>query len=438
MLMLIPILACFGPTIPLFGPLFAFRVAVIVLFLATVFQRRNAPERSALRTVALLLVFVWLLVALLLLLFRGASDFAWAEGVSVFTGALFLLAIAAIRVPLQAQAALLVGWLIAYIGTSMVAVREIFFGIPFQNYYRLQSTNPILDGFGSASSLGNPNNYALFLVISYPILCLGAVGAKSRMLRVGYVMALCSLPVFMLATGSRIGFVTLVFVALLSAIVFLNTRRVVLALGLGFISALAFSEVVRSEFLSAIQPLALFFAGDSFWFRNVISNISDDNSAMIRVHLLQNGLDFSLETYLTGLGLGGFEARMLSGDAAYPTQGIINPHNGVIEILSQFGVAVFILFLCLLLALWANGWKAVAQNANDRSTRVAGLALVALVGIFPILSTMNSSFLEPSISWLFLAALLLIGLALKSPAIGLANDVPVDSSSNAHGGANHG
>lgn len=95
------------------------------------------------------------------MLLNGESPYANSELVSLLTGLILLLSVLRIGSPRRALNAFLKGWLLAYFATSIVAVREMFFGIRFENYFQ-QGPAELLDGFGIASVLNNPNNYAFF------------------------------------------------------------------------------------------------------------------------------------------------------------------------------------------------------------------------------------------------------------------------------------
>ncbi|SFN35924.1 O-Antigen ligase [Mycetocola miduiensis] len=415
LIFILPVLGCFGPAIAIVGPIFGFRLAVLLLVATSLPWRR--VDGSAVVLVTRVLAVIWIIVALLLLLLRGASVYTWPEAGSLLFGILFIVAIVGTRSTRHALRVFLAGWLLAFCATAAVAAREILFGIPFGNYYRQEAANPILEGLGSASTFSNPNNYAFFLLVSFPVLTLGRSAATQKTWKLLYLGAMASVPVLMLATGSRIGLLILIAVGAVFAVAFVRAKWAAVAAGGVALAALLFPVAFDFAVQSLLRPFAF---GDGFQLQAFIYGIFEESSMMVRMSLIQNGYGFWLDSYLMGVGMGGFEAAMAGGSGDHPTMGIESPHSGVMEILSQFGILVFAPFALLLITLLLIGWKTFSTRQTHSSMRVGGLLLVTLTSAFPIFTVMNSSFLEPSSSWLFLALLLLVGLAIDETADGVA------------------
>jgi O-antigen ligase len=106
---------------------------------------------------------------------------------------------------------------------------------------------------------------------------------------------------------------------------------------------------------------------------------------------------------------------MYAGDGHRPTAGLVNPHNGWIEILAEYGIIVTVLFGLLLAKIAGVGWS-VYRRVGLRSADGDGdfgLVVAGLVVALPVLSMMNSTFLQPSVVWLLLASMYLIATTLS-------------------------
>jgi teichuronic acid biosynthesis protein TuaE len=115
-----------------------------------------------------------------------------------------------------------------------------------------------------------------------------------------------------------------------------------------------------------------------------------------------------------GVGPGGFEYAMQSSAATYPTQNIINSHNFWIEILSQYGLLVFLGFVLWFVYLWIMTLRirhAAIKQKNMRLKIVSETLLIGLLGyVFAAVAT--SSFMVVSTNWMFLSSIMIIGVYL--------------------------
>ncbi len=140
-----------------------------------------------------------------------------------------------------------------------------------------------------------------------------------------------------------------------------------------------------------------------------VEEFGDDNlSVGIRVNLLSNGIAFCLRSGGLGIGASGFPVWMQQGEGPFPTRGIINPHSFLVEILSQYGIVVFICFLAVIYSLWrdARRYESSAQSNERGCTRECSqIILVGMLSYF-LASLASSSFMKSPINWIFLGSLL--------------------------------
>ena len=118
-----------------------------------------------------------------------------------------------------------------------------------------------------------------------------------------------------------------------------------------------------------------------------------NSTGLVRLNLAKNGLLMAWRTAGIGVGAGNFESYLETHSMRYPTGRTFSPHNGLVEVLAQYGVLIFVgvlilMFRILRRALGHRHWSA------PRPGLVLGLMAVA-VGTL----SNNSSYLDPSFMW---------------------------------------
>lgn len=347
-----------------------------------------------------MLCWVWLVALLGLTLARPTSDSTWPEALSVGVGLLLLLSCLIGAVATSTIASWCRGWLVAYMVTGGIAVWEIVTGNHLSNYFiyydaNLPSWTPTN---APASTLGNPNNYAFFLFASLIILSIGRALAASRLAKLSYLIPLLTIPVFLYFTESR----TSLALWAVCVVVYVVAQKRVALIALGTLALII-----------AIASNGGIFRMVTEWFGNFIGG----ESGIVRVNLALNGLDFLFETYLLGLGPGGFESRMSQG-AEHPTGGVLSAHNGAVEVVAQYGVVVFAVLITLLLLLAITGVRTFrATESGSAERQIAGALILGVVTMPPIVVT-NSSTLTQSFPWVYFAFLTMIGIYISQTGAG--------------------
>ncbi|MCI2266957.1 O-antigen ligase family protein [Sediminivirga luteola] len=410
LILIIPGLAILGGLAPGFGPLFAFRLAALTYILVAFFsplQRERAP--STFLSWATIGCFLWLGSLGLLLLFRGTNDAGSAEVLSVLIGVLLILAV--LRGPFTRQMLMLwaYGWLLAYVAAAAVAVWELATGRHLPNFYvyvldiRYWNQENVV-----AATLGNPNNYAFFLVVSALVCAFGRHSANGRASRISFTAGLVTAPILVFFTQSRLA-LALVLTVTLFAVAMRRPVWLFLAGPLG-VGALIVT-VENPQWILQVFGLRGSTISDA---------LGADVSGEVRVNLFLNGMDFATRGAFLGLGPGSFEQMMLSGSPRFWTAGIINPHNLLIEVLLQYGAVVFV---PLLIALTRAAVVAAGCSFNeelDRFDRTLARSVLLIVISLPVLGLMSSTTLNMSFPWVCFAfvalsaAYLEIGIVEKS------------------------
>lgn len=132
------------------------------------------------------------------------------------------------------------------------------------------------------------------------------------------------------------------------------------------------------------------------------------SSLTVRINMLKNGWEMTQETRFLGAGPGQFSELMKTQIQPYETFGYSDAHSGLVEIMSQYG-----LFILLLWAAWGIFIVLNIRNRlNTRSPYIISAFFMAL-GFIPI-SSANSSFLSSPLTWAYLGILNLLVFQGKS------------------------
>lgn len=400
---LIPPVAALGPyllPIQMFGVnIYAFRVLIIVVsILILVFNRSLILGGDSVTKFYFFLGYLWLLWGIASLYwapeFTPALTEVLAVGFGFLTGFVLLNLVSFSERGLQA---LRTGWVLAYVISSAVAIWEIVSGRHLSSYLSEHSADEVMSRL-VASTFGNPNNYAAFLVICFPFLLWSFLGSRG-ITKLLFLTSLAGLPFLLVLTGGRLGMLAfglqLVLFFLISGRDLRSVFHTILVVVLA--CAVLFIALQTSDF--AFHKVS-----------NILYEVQVGGSTVKRTGLLLNGIWFAIDSYGLGIGAGGFEYMIKQGYGLYSTGSSINPHSFWIEILSQYGVLVFAGFVAWL------GWigllalkirKAAIKLKNAHARLAAEMVLIALLGYLFVASE-NSSYINQSINWVFLASILAV------------------------------
>lgn len=405
----IPLTAALGfylLPVPFFGfYLFGFRLLIGVLLAYLLLRKQpmvlNCGRESALFFRLGLAWVSWGMLAVLwsALFWKFSIGSGLSEITSVAAGFLYAIVLLNLVVGLpRGMDALRVGWSLAFVVTGLVAVWEILSGGHLAGY----ATDNMTVEPAIYSTFANPNNYAAFLALAFPFLVWSFRLAKGFQ-RVAFLLLCLCLSVLVVMTLGRLGLLALVIEWCL--LIGLNVkwsswRVIVVPVGLATVILLvAQYDLILAKFLS------------------IPFELNNGGSAEIRMNLVRNGLNFLAVSYGAGIGPSNYEsATDVVGFNCLPTGGIVNPHNFWVEISSQYGLVVFVMFLCWMGCLVSRAWRArrAAILNNDLHVRLAAeTVLVGLAG-YIFAACENSSYIPQQINWIFLASLLVICTGLPA------------------------
>lgn len=403
MLLALPVMAAFGSLLPVAGPFFGFRVMSLLVVLATLPRYRSISRILVSTRAFAVLALTWLAVGYASLLWATDRSASIKELFSVSIGLTVGIALLAYAQTKQIIRILSSGWTVAFALTAIVGIYERVSGRHLSNYLTGVAipwgfTYPI------ATTFGNPDAYAAFLVTAAPFLLLGLGQARSRISRGAFIASLPLLLLLLLLTGSRVCLFAF-FVQVIVAVVILvrGPYRLALVTVGGALTALVLAGAA-APLARALPflPTKLFVTGG---LESILRELSSSSgSGGQRVNLMKDGLWMTARTHGVGVGAGNFETTVLEGP--YPTNGLVNPHSLWIEILSQYGVLVFLLYASWLAICLITGMRLLNQSETlGRPERALGLALVLSVVGNLVAVNAASSYLESSTNWVLIGSL---------------------------------
>ena len=126
------------------------------------------------------------------------------------------------------------------------------------------------------------------------------------------------------------------------------------------------------------------------------------NSESERTALILNGVNFIFDSKFLGVGPGQYRYLHDTGQIQHYAYGNNGAHVWFIELLSQFGLIIFLPYIGLLFWIFLLAMK--NRKSNPELSLYIFLGLACFVGV----SVMPSSFLILDINWMFIAILVII------------------------------
>ncbi len=427
MLLALPVTAAYGSLIHVAGPIFGFRALSLILLVITALKYRSFPLDYRSARIFTLLAFVWLLI--------GYASTLWSvDKVASFRELFGVTLGLALGIGLLAQSArsgsiartLIRGWVVAYVITGALAFREFITGAHMANYLPTYGLTVAHTSQLVASVFGNPNAYAVFLVTAAPFLLWGVMTARSIYSRLFFVVNLSTLLVLLLFSGSRICLLALFLQGIVAVIVIASRwyRLAAITGSLLLVTAVLTGRVAALTRAFPFLPQKLFSEIGSDALAQDFA--STNMSGGVRLNLIRDGLWMTGKTHGVGVGAGNFEANMVK--APFPTSHIINPHNLWIEVLSQYGVVVFILLMAWLIFCLVVGIRLLNSRELTALAEAKPLGVIIVVSVFGnfFAAMANSSYLGSSTNWVFLGTLAVLTVTAERMLSDHTQSSPID------------
>ena len=293
------------------------------------------------------------------------------------------------------------GWVMAYIGTGLIAIWELATHKHLSgSYYVQRAAGYILDRSRIAiSTFGNPNDYGAFIVLCLPFLLWSYESKESRLARAAYVSLIVSSIALVLYTSSRLALIGILF-----------------QLGL-------YVFVVRPKLLWCVVTLILIaIMSIGVYYKHPTTTLPimhkfraialGDTSVQTRINLTKNGMWLTYCSRGIGVGPAGFAELVKSKDLPFSTGYIANPHNFWVEVLAQYGVLVFSAVVSFLSRIVVIAIKTMRMDRRViRSGYLDCVSVAVLIGVagYVFAAAASSSYVKESVNWMWLNSMAMMG-----------------------------
>jgi len=250
---------------------------------------------------------------------------------------------------------------IAVLISALYAVYQRFTGVAVSASLTDLTVNDGVPGrvYGT---LGNPNNFAEFLVIMTPLAAVFAANIKRTWIRVPFCMGIVFPFIALIMTYSRSGWISI----LLACLVFVY---------------FADKKLIPAFFLLCI--VAIPFLPESVMIRIASLFNSHDTSDMFRLYVW-SGTKKMVESYfVTGIGLGPGSFALIYPKFAnvHALVGVPHSHMVYMELIIELGALGFISFMWFMLRLWKDSACAMLRSSDKFNKFVLIACISSLIGI---------------------------------------------------------
>lgn len=227
----------------------------------------------------------------------------------------------------------------------------------------------------------NQNDLVLVLIFGVCVSFYFIVCAKSYWMKAVNVFLLFSNAGLAIATDSRAGLAGLVIAVFVLGMFICSRRQKIGGV---------FLVVLIAAVFIFLKPDMLFEVMDRLWGTQLfVGRDAVVDSDAVRLNLIRNGLLFLRETFGAGVGTGNTEYWM-ENSPVYYVRGFTNMHNWWVEILTNFGIVIFILYLIFYCCLFYSLYKRF-KNAKNKDCKMISLAFMAFMAAFLVTSISSSS-----------------------------------------------
>ena len=207
-----------------------------------------------------------------------------------------------------------------------------------------------------------------------------------------YYVTLGSSAYLLFMTGSRANILGLILSFIMFAYLSMKNKKgrtaVLLFLAVLFVVLLLTPDTLYNFFMTLNERLYFRFSAQS-------------GSDVTRMNLVKNGLNFLADTFGFGTGAGNIEYWM-ANYRVYYTGTITNIHNWWAEILTGYGLLIFILYVKFYIGLFLSIYRKYKRSDNKMHLSISLGIMCSMVG-FVIGSMSSSSNISSEWLWMFWA-----------------------------------
>lgn len=252
-----------------------------------------------------------------------------------------------------------------------------------KNYYFIEMNEKNLryyvnsNNYVPVAMTGNPNNFACMMFVGIFLAYTCWTCAKKSKGKLLNVILGINCIILLFATQSRAGILAFALASLMLVLLKAKKRTSIILFSFGFLIMSIFAI---------------------FILQHISNNGLQEGSDSIRFNLILNGLYFVYETYGFGVGAGQVE-NWMAEKALWDTASVTNVHNWWMEILSNYGILLFIGYLIFYIKLLADNLRNVKNVSYSGYNKISILVCVIMTG-FIIASIGPSSVM--SIEWIWI------------------------------------
>lgn len=259
-----------------------------------------------------------------------------------------------------------------YVLAGLVAVGTILAAYSIAEYMmnpqiaieNLLSAGAALTRVSAGGLYHDPNRFAAILFIP------AAVTAAVTFSKLNWKYRITAATLFVILLGgviasfSRSGLISVIVIVLITISL---TKRWKLSLIIGVLG-------LAAVFVIPELRAALFTTVERIY--EVAFGTSSDDSAGIRMMLAVAGMNMFFESYMLGVGFGGFPDRFTDYFTLQQSVGVNMPHNVTYKVMAELGLAGLLLFLYLFYCVIKTGYEAFKKSVAE-SQKVLYISLLS-------------------------------------------------------------
>lgn len=415
-----------------FMTIYPFLVLTFLLFLYTFFAPLTVTNRKKETFVMLFFVF-WVIYALCFFPFVRGKIFAFYEIRSIVLMSVTMLLM--FRTYMFYGAKRFMDMLrplslFVFLMLTFVAFFEFFTGIHFSGSHTVKLYNLVPGNvtYSPVFLYDNPNSFLVYLIGSALLVMLTNINISRSPFKI--LMIIFVIFFFSFLADSRFGklisllfFCYFIFVAFPSLSAFSKyvfKRTWLLVAAVSMLLVILSHEIYlgpmwkdREHYLvPSIHPVEIengqlkFYPADSlvkiFGEEELCAKFREfqmrdvDNSGNIRKNLVLNGFFLLKYSHFMGVGPGQYRWFHDNNKVPYEVTTLNSPHNGPVEIFSQYGIFIFIGYVMIFVVYWLNAFRS-RKNSKEYFSLIS-LSMLA----FYILSAMPSAWLILNMAWILM------------------------------------
>ena len=332
--------------------------------------------------------FIWFFYAIISLLWVITPTESIKEVIYLFVNfSGFVLLVLFSNNAKQPKESIIKGWILFFVLTLPIALIELIFDKHLSIAY--QSENLMMN-FGGGVALqrnfasvtfGNLNGYNTVLVYVIPFLLGSLMHDKyfSKFRRIISLILMVLLSVIIVMNSSRSAFICLLIAVFIFILFYIKNIKTFIGTGLVF-------AIIIGVFLFSNSNIF-----DFLFIRFQTQGLGDSN----RYILVEEGLKQLQKSGFMGIGAADFIPTMREVE----NLDNFSPHNFFLEVLVQYGLIIFILFIALFVRIIKKN-----RYNNKRFAYITTTSLIML----PLTFSIDSSYLLSVSTWIYIASLYII------------------------------